>query len=284
MEKLCITHIINPVKVGPTSDLYKAQPITFETMRIARDMVSDHLDVNLVSVQFEEDRAIIPDYFHCTENLERSVLDVGSFNHKRKLPLIDDLLERGLSYDPDVDYVIYTNADIALMPYFYQFVERRINEGLDGFVINRRTIAAHYELESLTDAYSDAGKKHPGFDCFVIRSSLIERFLLQEICIGTTRIGLALIANLIMHASNFKVFNDEHLSFHLGEDRVWQNPKFDDYVAHNEKHAREILSALRQMDQEKFDNSELLKKYYNNLFEKEVAKKSSFIERIKRRL
>ena len=32
-----IAHIINPVVVSKSSDLYKAQPITFETMKLAKN-------------------------------------------------------------------------------------------------------------------------------------------------------------------------------------------------------------------------------------------------------
>ena len=34
---LKIAHIINPAKIKKTSDLYLAQPVTFETMRIAKE-------------------------------------------------------------------------------------------------------------------------------------------------------------------------------------------------------------------------------------------------------
>jgi hypothetical protein len=50
-------HIINPVIVEPTSDLYVAQPVTFETMRIARDFATGQVAVKLLTTQYPEDHA-----------------------------------------------------------------------------------------------------------------------------------------------------------------------------------------------------------------------------------
>jgi len=42
---LKIAHIVNPVKVDISSDLYFAQPITFETMRTAREIACGKMDI-----------------------------------------------------------------------------------------------------------------------------------------------------------------------------------------------------------------------------------------------
>ena len=54
---LKIAHIINPIEVPTTSDLYIAQPITFETMRIAKEFAKD--EVELYTAQYQEDLSII---------------------------------------------------------------------------------------------------------------------------------------------------------------------------------------------------------------------------------
>ena len=51
---LKIAHIINPAKIKKTSDLYLAQPVTFETMRIAKEFAKDNVNVDLFSAQFSE--------------------------------------------------------------------------------------------------------------------------------------------------------------------------------------------------------------------------------------
>jgi len=109
-----IAHIINPVKVEKTSDLYVAQPITFETMRRARDFAAGRVEVTLYTAQFKEDREFIPSIFNKTRDLERSVLDLGTFKIKRKLPILKDILDR-LFQASDADYFIYTNTDFGLM-------------------------------------------------------------------------------------------------------------------------------------------------------------------------
>src|SRR5579859_690301 len=137
-----IAHIVNPVKVAPTSDLYVAQPITFETMRRAKSFASGQIEVELYTTQYPEDHEILPDGFTILPNLERSVLDFGHFDSPRKLPVFADILER-LYLATDSDYLVYTNVDIALMPHFYLSVAALLKNH-DGLVINRRSIADHY--------------------------------------------------------------------------------------------------------------------------------------------
>lgn len=273
---ISITHIINPVRVKENSDLFKAQPVTFESMKRAKDFALDKVKVNLLTTQYMEDRKIIPEHFTITPNIERSVLDVGAFKHKRKLPLLIDILKRAVDYDPKADYIIYSNVDIALMPYFYLFVEQKIQQGLDAFVINRRTIPDYYDIDTLDLAYSEIGEKHPGFDCFIFKVSMLENFVLEKICIGTTRIGLAFIANLIIYSNKFKIFSDEHLTFHIGEDRVWQSEAFNDYVDHNESEAFKILSLFKEQHFKKFECHDMLIKYFENLKTIQESKKKSF--------
>ena len=58
-----IAHIINPIKVDRSSDLFIAQTITFETMKIAHDFAKEKVKVDLFSAQYPEDRCIIPNGF-----------------------------------------------------------------------------------------------------------------------------------------------------------------------------------------------------------------------------
>jgi len=263
-----ITHIINPVKVSPKSDLFVAQPVTFETMRRAKEFAKKDVDVNLLSTCYEEDTDIIPEYFAQTENLDRSILDFDDFTVKRKLPLLRDILDRAVAHDAAADYIIYTNVDIAVMPHFYLFVKQKIEEGHDAFVINRRTISNTYTLETLDSAYGDYGEDHPGFDCFVFKKSAYEEYQLGKICIGTTRIGLVFIANLMMNSDSFHVFKKEHLTFHIGEDRIWENKDLNDYVEFNEKEAIHVLEHFVENKAEKFQEHDMLERYYLSLISK----------------
>ena len=135
-----IAHIVNPVCVDESSSLFKAQGTTFETMRLARKYARDEVDVSLFSAQFAEDHSMVPPWLTKTPDLTRSVLDEAGMTEGKKLPLISDILDR-LHSDSAAEYFVYTNVDIALMPYFYVTVSRLIDFGLDAFVVNRRTIS-----------------------------------------------------------------------------------------------------------------------------------------------
>ncbi|MBN1464393.1 hypothetical protein JXA02_01435 [candidate division KSB1 bacterium] len=228
-----IGHIINPVIVPPSSDLYIAQPITFASMKVAKEKAAGQLDIQLFSAQFKEDIPLIPPYFTRTPDLERSILDFGRFSKNKKLPLIQDILDR-LYQNSDAEFFIYTNVDIALQPHFYLEVNHLLDRGYDAFVINRRTISSAYKsVTELPMMYKDPGKMHPGYDCFIFKRELYPKFKLGRVVIGTNRIGLTLITNLISYSQKMKIFRDLHLTFHIGEERSWRDSIFDDYIQFN---------------------------------------------------
>ena len=264
-----IAHIIHPVIVGNSSDLIIAQPITFETMRIAREFSIGTADVRLYALQYhDEDRIPLPECFTRVPDLKRSIHDVKNFKHRRKLALIKDILD-ALYEACDADYLIYTNVDIALQPYFYRTVSNIINQGYDAFVINRRSIPDCYStIDEIPLMYAETGEKHPGFDCFVFHRTLHDELNLGKICIGTTKIGVTLIANLICKAKKFNLFENSHLTFHIGVVREWQDERFNDYVEHNEREALRILTELKETYCRRFENSPLCMKHFNMLTKK----------------
>lgn len=240
-----IAHIINPVKVAEMSDLFIAQPVTFTTMATARDFAHDKVNVALYTAQYPEDRTIIPPEFQMTPDLERSILDLGFFQKKRKLPLIKDILDRLYNAATDADYLIYTNVDIALQPHFYVAVNTLIEQDCDAFVINRRTISKKYtRVEDIPLMCSEIGEGHWGWDCFIFKRSAYSRFILGEICIGANFIGAILLFNLLCYSNKFKEFKDKHLTFHLGDDMTWKSSDYSDYSAHNTREAARIYEAL----------------------------------------
>ncbi len=83
---LKIAHIINPAVAPEASDLSVAQPVTFKTMVIARDFAKGSCDVELFATCFPDEHIVIPDDFHKTSKLTRSVQDFDHFKNKRKLP------------------------------------------------------------------------------------------------------------------------------------------------------------------------------------------------------
>jgi len=82
-----IAHIVHPVVVGNSSDLNMAQPITFETMRTAKEVASGHVHVEQFYTKYADEAPPIPEGFEKTPDLGRSVMDVEAFRSKRKLAL-----------------------------------------------------------------------------------------------------------------------------------------------------------------------------------------------------
>src|SRR3972149_6920763 len=201
-----IAHIINPVIFNESSALCAPQPVTFETMRAARDFASRSVEVDLYSAQTPEDHPFVPEDFIATRDLDRSVLDFGVFRKKRKLPLIRDILNR-LYEASEAEYLIYTNVDISLMPQFYLAVNGFIEEGNDAFIINRRTISSrHKRIEEIPLMYSELGRAHPGHDCFVFKRDVYRGYRLGDVCIGAPFVGRTLLFNLACSAKNFRIF------------------------------------------------------------------------------
>jgi len=241
-----IAHIINPVKVEPSSDLYKAQPITFETMKIAREFARGKVSVDLYATQYPEDKDIVPKYFMDAGDLLRSVLDLRYFRKKRKLPLLKDILDN-LYKTSDADFFIYTNVDIALMPFFYLTIGKIIDDGLDGFVVNRRSIDDRYTgVEEIPLMYADNGKSHIGFDCFVFKRNVYSKYRLGSVCTGIPLVGAVLLWNVILYSKQFMEFKDAHLTFHIGNNRIWMDRKYSDYKDHNKNEAYSVLRMMKK--------------------------------------
>jgi hypothetical protein len=244
MGKIQIGHIVNPVFVQGDSDLVIAQPITFETMRRAVDYAKGTVDVELLAAFYAEDVPVVPIDFSETSNLSRSVMDFGAFQKPRKLPLLRDILDR-LYGASSADYLIYSNIDIAVMPYFYSTIAALISEGHDALTINRRTVSKQYGSPTeLSLMYAEAGRSHPGYDCFVFWRKLRPLLDVGNVCVGANYVGLVMMLNLYRAASRFRLIEDAHLTFHVGDDRTWKNPGVSDYSEYNRREARRVIAQL----------------------------------------
>lgn len=222
--------------MGRTSDLYLAQPITFESLRRARAQCARPDRVRLLTAQFPEDLPIVPRGFAATPDLTRSVLDLGTFSKPRKLPLLRDILDRLYEASDGCEYLVYTNVDIAVLPNFYDAVDRLIDAGHDALVINRRTISGEYtEVRDLPLLYAQVGQKHPGHDCFIFRRDAYPHYDLGDVCLGMAWVAKSQLLNMAYFSERFRIFEDLHLTFHVGDPRHWENPEFADYCTHNRK-------------------------------------------------
>jgi hypothetical protein len=226
-----IAHIINPVNAPAGSELAAIQPVTLESIRVAKEFAQKQLAIELYAVGYPEDQQVVPDYFIWLPPLQRSVLDLGKFSRPKKYPLITDVFS-SVANASNAEYLMFTNMDIALMPHFYAAVSELLKHGYDALVINRRGISKKYKgVEQLPLMYSDYGMPHPGFDCFIFRRELLHKLVLADICAGVSFSETALVHNFIAFADKFKLIDDLHLTFHIGTEVM---PPLDpEYYNHN---------------------------------------------------
>lgn len=241
-----LVHIINPFIPPSGSDLEYAQPITFATMRMAKEKAKDVIEVELLATCFEEDEKTIPEDFKKTGFLTRSVLDEQDFEKKIKLPFIADILAKAV-HESDAEYIIYTNIDIGLYPDFYLHVNDWLNEGHDALIINRKRIEPLYtKVEDLDKIFAQAGKSHPGFDCFVFHRNLFEKMELEKICIGVPFIEITFSQNLFHLAKKFKLVESDRNTFHIGME-IFKNRAPKEYFRYNRNEFRKAIKKLEPL-------------------------------------
>lgn len=221
-----IAHIVNPYS---TPD-FRIQKITYDSMCVAKAQSSITKDITLYATQYESDHISLDNEFISLPYLTRSVCDVNPNLKGRRLPLIADIFQA--LKECDYDYLIYTNTDIALMPFFYDAVMVHISDGHDAVVVNRRRLSKKYEHETnLSLMYADIGRSHPGFDCFVLKRELLDKFILDEICVGIPFLEVTLLHNIAAYAKKPLYIPDAHLTFHIGLDVMPKRDKL--YYWHN---------------------------------------------------
>lgn len=226
---MIIAHILNPVKVNESnpSYLYYTQPVTFESMLLAKKYAEKNHDlwkVNLYSINYPEDNIIVPDYFINLPFLTRSTKDLYNDISKKKLPFIQDIFDSMLKYIC-ADYYIFTNSDIILNEKCYDFIIKKIiRYDYEAIIINRRDNipkminnirlgVEHLNLINILD-----GERHMGKDFFVIKKNILQKIKMQDIFIAHPPWGGLLTKYLRSLTNRFKLFGYEYFTYHLGND------------------------------------------------------------------
>ena len=265
--------------------MFAAQKTTLQSIAESRKRLKGTISVELIAVAFPDSIGQTENEFDKTIPLARSVADIKKFTVERKLPVIHDLLSEGIK-NASGDYIIFTNIDIALMPDFYNVVKWYLEKNHDALVINRRRIPARLKDAPLEVMQAHAGYMHSGYDCFVFKKSLFEKFIPTNICIGIPPAGNDIFYNLFSFAENPLLLTEQHLTFHLGMELVksWGS---SDYYHFNYSEFSKLLKKLDpHIDIAKFPGAELsfFKRhfkwlmnptfYYPQLFRKDFSKSS----------
>jgi hypothetical protein len=189
--------------------------ITCKSIIVALDN-NKHLNVEVQIGCYVEDKSVVPENFSKILLLKESIHDHLKTTDNRKLPVLRELLTKTFE-SSTADYIIYSNPDIAIMPYFYHVIENWIKKGHDSLIINRRRIAKRFLNEAdLQIHYAEAGKAHPGFDCFIFKRELIPKLELENVCIGVPHAENLLAHNLFIKTNNCLLVTDAHLTYHIG--------------------------------------------------------------------
>lgn len=216
--------------------------MTLRSIERALRCADPDLQIDVRAVRFP-DEPVDASFVTDTPILERSILDLGDFERPRRLPLLPDVLA-GFGDPDEYDLAVLTNVDIALQPLFYDLVQSIAADGYDAFSITRRTVQPRFGGSSLARFAATGGAVHPGHDCFVMAPDLVERMDPGDVALGVRWVGRTLLWQLQLYASRFRNFGDLHATFHIGDDRVWVDPRLADYDRHNERVALELAERL----------------------------------------
>jgi FkbM family methyltransferase len=235
-----LVHAVNLFPEQPGSD--PVQDVVAASMREAAACGG----VTLVNVQAATDPDLTPPSFARATELTRSVADLKTFDRPQPLPLLFDILDRASEFAESDDYIIYTNADICLRPYFYRCIRDLIGLGFDAITVNRRTIGdrACYPVGSSL-ALAEAGLEHKGFDCFVFRKAAYTTYVRSQTCIGRGG-GMArsLLYNMVARAECMVMLKNVALTYHFGNDRTWASAMYSDYTEFNQQQFLTVLDRL----------------------------------------
>jgi len=241
---LTFAHVVNVIVPPPTSDLVVAQPVTLQSMLVAQQL---YPAAELWAVCYADEQPTVPPGFQRTKPLTRSLAD-----HRRgpKLAFVKDILD-ALYEATTAEYMVFTNVDIGLQPYFYSFAEYALtSQPYDALIINKRIIPDYYTSPTqLPGMWAEIGKRHQGYDCFVWRRDLYPQFRLDSVCVGLPYIGATLKANLGVLVRDTHVFLGAHVTFHIGVGlRSGGNPSLLADVNHNARAGTHAVAQLTGTD------------------------------------
>ncbi|MEO5645647.1 MAG: hypothetical protein ABIQ40_15060 [Bacteroidia bacterium] len=256
MSKPKFAHIINTVSPADNAALANVQALTLETIQVAHANAAGKVEVELLSAQYENARAGLPEGMRATSNLVEFAAGRKELNTKLKLPLLREILSK-LNESKDATHFVYSNLDICVMPFFYEALAAYVEQGYDAIVVNRRRISEKYLQEKdLNLMYAQAGKTHTGYDCFIFSRELLSKFIFRDIFIGTPPSGNDLFYNIFTFAKNPVLFAEKHLTFHAGMDlhKPWGDAGVN---AHNQKEFLLLLNELKSsIDISKFPGAQ----------------------------
>jgi hypothetical protein len=234
-----LIHVLSPFVVKKNDSIYypldRNQFATFASIERAQKRLPKsrvHLDV--VCAVLEDDRQALS-HLPCRQVvLERSTrTEYPSLVPRKTLPFLQDIYNASTTKFLEEEvlasdfYWMLTNADIGLTKNFYVHLYKTLQRH-DAFSINRLTLpnknvtdtTNQRDLLSQVDSVLSNGTRHPGYDCFVIHSSVLKRVNFGNMFLGHPPWGANLHLSLKIMANNYSNFGSNvNGTFHLGDDK-----------------------------------------------------------------
>lgn len=276
------THVLNPFPAREGSEHSIASRVTWASLQVAlQTSMKAGLKVDWKAVILPGDEAAVDPSVQSTVYLTRTVQDVAKLMPRRPLPLIGDILQLGAS-DIDSTHLIFSNMDIAVLPHFYIAAHEAASRTFGPevpFTIARTNVDSSLAHEPLHVLYEAQGSAGHGYDCFVMPRSLLSRLDLGNCCIGAPHFDLLLFAELDMFSGRrARHIDDQHLTFHLGNDIAWA--AMIDYVEHNLNECLAAIERIRSTHQ--VTPGSILDRYARHHFAANATLASSLLRRAKR--
>lgn len=238
-----IRHVIPTVGPEASDALCAAQKMTLASVDRALRAADPGLQIEVRAVHYPDEPCDSHPWLTATPALKRSILDFGDFDTPRRLPLLADVLAAFDGGD-EYDIGVLTNVDIALHPLFYDLVRDTRSDGYDAFSITRRTVQARFGGSTLAQLATTRSSPHPGHDCFAMTPELVLKADVGNVALGVRWVARTLLWNLKLNARRFENFADLHATFHIGDDRIWADPRLKAFDEHNEREAHGVVERL----------------------------------------
>lgn len=238
---ISLSHIINPVSSSENEELFQAQQVTFGSMLKAKKYSADENEIELCVINRSGEKDFVPDGFKVLAPMLRDIRDVVKTT--KPYPFLNDIILKH-AQSTSADYLVYSNLDIAVMPFFYETISAYIEQGHDALVINRRRVHNKFAAEkNLNVLFAEHGGVHTGYDCFVIKKTLITKFIFKDICLGVPAVGNDLFYNIFAFAEKPVLLTDKHLTFHIGLE-LYKNWGDEITRNHNAKQFQQLMQEL----------------------------------------
>ena len=227
-----IAHIVNVTEIDDSkksSYLHVAQPLTLQSMIIAKKTASGIVDIDLLAIKHQQEDVTIPGEFRIAPDIEKYAWEyipaLQNLIPHKPLPRMVDIIS-GLYNSSDAEYLIYTNLDIGLYTHFYIKVKEMLQMGYDALCINRLDLPKEHngiklDVNTIELIKKAGGRKHPGIDCFVFKREIVPKLDLNNVYVGFPPVGQVLKTQIESNSSNFYWVKDHPLTFHIGFDKPW---------------------------------------------------------------